>query len=151
MAKNKSLIIAGVPIDNWIKKPSKISLKRIRDVKKYSNKLIAYVDVLAIKDLIDKHRNNDEHIAIDKIETMRKIVETSTSTIKKQTENIDYLQVSDSFVFVCDPKSIIMLIELLSTIQMRIISECNLLLRGAITIGDAIVRDLERPSAKKMQ
>jgi len=144
MVKNKQKKIAGLTYDEWLKKPGKKSAKPVRreEVKKYSNKIIAFVDVLGIKTLIEQHRNNDEYKAIDKIEKMRKIVEDSTK-IEKQTKNVDleYLQISDSFVFVCDPKTVIMLIELLSTIQMRIINECQFLLRGAITIGDAIVRE----------
>lgn len=144
MTKKQRKIIAGVTYDEWIKKPGKKPAKPARReiVKKYSNKIIAFVDVLGIKDLVEQHRNNDEYKAIDKIEEIRKIVEDSTK-IEKQTKNIDldYLQISDSFVFVCEPKDVIMLIELLSTIQMRIISECQFLLRGAITIGDAIVRE----------
>lgn len=133
--------IAGVTYDEWLKKRVK-KPARIEEVKKYSNKIIAFVDVLGIKALIDEHRKHDEYKAIDKIEKIRKIVEDSTKIVK-QTKNIDldYLQISDSFVFVCDPKTVIPLIELLSTIQMRIITECQFLLRGAITIGDALVRE----------
>lgn len=142
MTKNKQNKIAGVTYDKWLREPERKRAKpaRIKEGKKYSNQLIAFVDVLGIKDLIEKYRNNDEHIAINKIREIRKITETST-VIAKRTEDIDYLQISDSFVFVCDPKIVIQLIELLSTIQMRIITECQFLLRGAITIGDAIVEE----------
>ncbi len=135
--------IAGVTYDKWLQKPVRKAVTSARiEVKKYSNKIIAFVDVLGITALIEQHRNNDEYKAIDKIEKMRKIVEDSTK-IMKQTKSVDleYLQISDSFVFVCDPKTVILLIELLSTIQMRIVTECRFLLRGAITIGDAIVRE----------
>lgn len=145
MARNKRKIIAGVTYDNWLEEPKRKRVKRtvIKEGKRYSNQLIAFVDVLGIKDLIEKHRNNDEHIAIDKIREIRKITVTSTE-IARKTEDIDYLQISDSFVFVCDPKLVVQLIELLSTIQMRIICECQFLLRGAITIGDAIVEESGR-------
>ena len=123
-----------------LKNQKKSEPAAIKDLKRYSNKLIAYLDVLGIKNLIEQHRNDDEHLAIDKIEKIRKIVEDSTDIVKK-AEYIDYLHLSDSFVFVCNPKTIILLIELLSTVQMRIISECQFLLRGAITVGDAIVRE----------
>jgi hypothetical protein len=133
--------IAGVTYDEWLKKRVK-KPARIEEVKKYSNKIIAFVDVLGIKALIDEHRKHDEYKAIDKIEKIRKIVEDSTKIVKQTTNiDLDYLQISDSFVFVCDPKTVIPLIELLSTIQMRIITECQFLLRGAITIGDALVRE----------
>ena len=139
MTKDKKKKIAGVTYDKWLEKARREPAP-IKDLKKYSNKLIAYLDVLGIKGLIERHRNDDEHLAIDKIEKIRKIVEDSADIVKK-SEDIDYLHISDSFVFVCNPKTIILLIELLSTVQMRIISECQFLLRGAITVGDAIVRE----------
>ncbi len=96
--------------------------------------------MLTIKQLIENNRKGNEHIAIDKIEEMRKIVSTSAD-ISDSIEELNYLHISDSFVFVCTPKSVISLIELLATIQTRIINECNFLLRGAITIGDTIIRE----------
>ena len=139
MAKSKQKKIAGVTYDQFLKK-RRGEPARIKDFKKYSNQLIAFLDVLGIKSLIEQYRNDNEYIAIDKIEEIRKIVVTSTDIVRKSAK-IDYLQLSDSFVFVCDPKTIILLIELLSTIQMRIITECQLLIRGAITVGDAIVEE----------
>ncbi len=52
--------IAGVTYDEWLKKPVKKPERR-EEVKKYSNKIIAFVDVLGIKTLIEQHRNNDEY------------------------------------------------------------------------------------------
>ena len=139
MKKTKQKQIAGLSYDEWLDKAEmEPAPKAIQ--KKYTNKLIAFLDILGIKQLIADNRKGKEHIAIDKIEEMRKIVSTSAD-ISDSIEELNYLYISDSFVFVCTPKSIISLIELLSTIQTRIIQECNFLLRGAITIGDAIVRE----------
>lgn len=141
MTKIKQRKIAGVTYDRWLETPKKV---RIKALKKYSNHLIAFLDVLGIKSLIEKYSDGDEHNAIDKIERIRKIVETSTAIVQKDSVRIDFLHISDSVVFVCEPKTIIRLIELLSTIQMRVITECQFLLRGAITIGDAIAEDYAR-------
>lgn len=108
--------------------------------KKYKNHLIAFLDVLGIKALIDKHKKGDEYKAIDMIDEIRKIVETSAEIIKKP-DDFYYLQISDSFVFICNPDDIVLLIKLLSVLQTRIITECHFQLRGAITIGDAIIRE----------
>ena len=139
MKKTKQKQIAGVSYDTFIDNTGKEPPPKIIQ-KKYANKLIAFLDILGIRQLIENNRNGNEHIAIDKIEEMRKIVNTS-SYISNGIEDFNYLHISDSFVFVCEPKSVISLIELLSTIQTRIISECNFLLRGAITVGDAIIRE----------
>ncbi len=139
MNKTEQKQIAGGSYDAFIDKAEKEPAPKAIQ-KKYTNKLIAFLDILGIKQLIEDNRNGNEHIAIDKIEEMRKIVSTSAD-ISDSIEELNYLYISDSFVFVCTPKSVISLIELLATIQTRIINECNFLLRGAITIGDAIVEE----------
>ena len=96
--------------------------------------------MLGIKTLIAEHEHGDEDIAINKIEKIRKIVDSSTNILKK-SESVEYIHISDSFVFVSDPKTIISILKLLSTIQIRIVYECHRLLRGAITIGDAIIEN----------
>ncbi len=139
MKNTKQKQIAGVSYDTFIDKAEKEPApKAVR--KKYTNKLIAYLDVLGIRQLIEDNRKGKEHIAIDKIEEMRKIVSIS-SNISDSIEEFNFLHISDSFVFVCKPKSVISLIELLATIQTRIINECKFLLRGAITVGDTIIRE----------
>lgn len=120
--------------------PSEPKRIKIDETKKYKNHLIAFLDVLGIKSLIDNHRKGDEYKAIDTIDAIRKIIETSADTIKKPRD-FNYLQISDSFVFICNPDDLILLIKLLSTLQIRIITECRFQLRGAITIGDAIIRE----------
>ena len=139
MKKTRQKQIAGVTYDKWLEEAGRKTAPRVAR-KKYSNSLIAFLDVLGIKRLIEENTRGKEYIAIDKIEEMRKIIKTSLDVIEDK-ENFNYLHISDSFVFICKPDSIVLLIELLSTIQTRMIQECNLLLRGAITVGDAIVRE----------
>ena len=136
-AKRKT--IAGLDIDEWIDKTGQEAAPP--PVKKrYSQSLIAFLDVLGIKQLILDHTGGREQRAIDKIEEMRKIVETSVKVLADR-DDFYLLHISDSFVFLCKPTDILVLISLLATIQTRIIHECNFLLRGAVTIGDAIIRE----------
>jgi len=138
MATTKGKKIAGLYYDEWLEKTGNEAAPRVK--KKYSRSLIAFLDVLGIKKLISDHTGGREHIAIDKIEEMGKIVEMSVAVLEDRDE-FYYLQISDSFVFLCRPSDITILLELLSTIQTRIIQECNFLLRGAVTVGDAIIRE----------
>lgn len=138
MATTEGKTIAGLGYDEWLEKTGKEAAPRVK--KQYSRSLIAFLDVLGIKKLISDHTGGREHVAIDKIEQMRKIVETSVTVLEDRDE-FYYLQISDSFVFLCRPTDIVILVELLSTIQTRIIHECNFLLRGAVTVGDAIIRE----------
>lgn len=133
MAKKK---LGKFSHDQFLEIEEKIAAPVSRQ-KRYSNKLIAFLDILGITHLIETHKNGNEHEAINKFENIRKIVADSTNIIRK-TDAINYVQISDSFVFVCTPEVVDKLIELLSRVQMRILVECQLLLRGAITIGDAI-------------
>lgn len=138
MAKRKKGKIAGKPINKWIEaKIPRAAAPKHESRLKYSNKLIAFLDVLGIKRLIDNHKNGKEHKAIYKVKQIRKIIDSSAEIVKKDFK-IDYLNISDSFVFVSEPETIIPLLKLLSIIQTRVINECLFLLRGAITIGDAM-------------
>ena len=138
MPTTKRKTIAGLGYDEWLEKTGKKAAPKAK--KKYSRRLIAFLDVLGIKKLISDHTGGREHVAIEKIEEMRKIVETSAAVLEDRDE-FYHLHISDSFVFICNPADIVILVELLSTIQTRIIHECNFLLRGAVTVGDAIIRE----------
>lgn len=131
--------IAGISYDDFLTVTPSEPVPKYEEVEKYKNKLIAFLDVLAIKKLIFDNINGKEHIAIKKIRKINKIVDDSTKILN--SEDIDYLHISDSFVFVCNPKSIISLIKLLAIIQIRIITECCFLLRGAVTLGDVLISD----------
>lgn len=130
--------IAGVNFDEWIDTEGKKDVEKIIKNKKYSSWLIAFLDILGVKDLIYKHRNGDEHIAIDIIENMRKIVKDVMSSLDIKYK-FEYLSISDSFVFICEPQIVSDFVINLARIQMLILLECKQLLRGAITIGDAIM------------
>jgi hypothetical protein len=96
MTKSQQKRLAGVTLDAWLGEPKPA---KFVETNKYSNQLIAFLDVLGITNLIKRHNNHDEHIAIDKIERINKIVETSTNIFRESVPRIDYLHISDSFVF----------------------------------------------------
>ena len=139
MVKNNK--IAGMDIDQWIDSPKISPGRGIYKKEKYEILLIAFLDVLGIKNLIlYKYGKNNEYIVIDKIEKMRRIVEDVTNTMNLKYK-IDYLNISDSFVFTCEPKILSELMIMLAKVQFFILLECNQLLRGAVTIGEAIMND----------
>lgn len=132
--------IAGMDINEWID-AAKIKAEEIVENKKYKKYLISILDILGIKALIYKHRNNDEYIAINIIEKMQRIVKDVINSLDL-TFKIDILNISDSFVFICEPSLVRELITMLAIVQFHILLECNQLLRGAVTIGDAIKDDV---------
>ncbi len=139
MAKKKKKEIAGVSYKEWIKRGLEEPAPKYKR-KKYSNKALAFLDVLGVKALIYQYKDGDAHIAIDTIEKIGKIAVSSIDSVRANNK-IESLYISDSFVFVAEPDIIISLLKLLATIQIRIINECHLLLRGAITIGDVIMEN----------
>jgi hypothetical protein len=142
MSKNKEMIIAGVDADTWLEAESK-SIKVVeKSRKKYDKKIVAFLDLLAMKDLIliKKIRPGEEEEAFETIEQIKGIVEKETESL--ETDHDFYLlQISDSFIFTCSENDILKLIALLAKIQMRILIECQFQLRGAITYGDVYVAD----------
>ena len=142
MAKNKEIIIAGMDAETWLETES-VSTKVTEIIpKKYDKKIVAFLDLLAMKDLIMKkdRKTGEEKEALEKIEKIKGIVEIEPKSLEKDRDFI-LLHISDSFIFTCSEKYILRLIQLLATIQMRILIECQFQLRGAITYGDVYVTD----------
>ena len=142
MGKNKNITIAGIDIDAWMEADSE-SLK-VKEIiqKKYEKKIVAFLDLLAMKDLIlnKKRKPGEEREAFETIERIKGIVEIETKYLDKD-HDFNLLQISDSFIFTCSENDILKLIKLLAIIQIRILIECKFQLRGAITFGDVYVAD----------
>jgi len=131
--------IAGKKLDAWIDEEKKSFKVKIITGKRYEYRIIAYLDILGTKKLIEKHQV-DEYKAIQRIERIRTIVESSLESLMYKNI-IDFNYISDSIVLVCKPEALKALIVALANIQMRIVCECHFLLRGAITIGKVISKD----------
>lgn len=130
------------PIDpkKWIiREELPFEEKTIED-RTYSKKLIAFLDVLGITNLVKENVDGNEYKAINKIEEIQKIVKTTSRSLMNDGD-FYIINISDSFVFVGEPAVLKDLLIILASIQIRIIHECNFLLRGAVTIGDAIITD----------
>ncbi len=137
--------IGNIIVDKWTDRRSEPVYKepRIEPIKKskYFIKLIAFLDILGIKDLIDRYNTGEnEHKAIEKIEQMRSIALGISEELLKEKDSY-FLNLSDSFVFICNPDILDQLLKILANIQMQIISECHHLLRGAVTIGKAVEQE----------
>lgn len=142
MSANKKIVIAGIDAEDWLNIESEgIATVEFVD-RRYEQKIIAFLDLLGMKDLIlnKKRQPGEESEAFDTIEQIKKIVEIETKSLDKDNEFV-LLQLSDSFIFTCSDDDILHLIKLLATIQMRILVECKFLLRGAITYGDIYVAE----------
>lgn len=143
MAAKKNITIAGMNTDAWLETQSK-SIKHSEEiVKKYEKKIVAFIDLLAMKDLIMKvdRKPGEEKEALEKIEKIKGIVQIETNYLNRDNSDFNLLQISDSFIFTCSESDMLSLIKLLAMIQIRILIECQFQLRGAVTYGDVYVGD----------
>lgn len=136
--KGKSdILIGGLDFDSWISKPSGALTGMPEDTTlKYGTKLVAFLDLLGISDQIIKKINGQETEIISKMNAIKDIV-----GFEIKNNAIDMLYISDSFIFVCPEKLLLSLLDILANIQMRILIECQTMLRGALEYGSVIVQD----------
>jgi len=138
----KSVMIAGVNAETWLDTESDSTKQSEIPPKTYHKKFVAFLDLLAMKHLIltRNGKSGEEREALEKIDKIKGIVEIETKALDKD-DDFSLLHISDSFIFTCSDNDILQLIQLLATIQMRILLECHFQLRGAITYGDVYVAD----------
>lgn len=137
MSKNTSDTIAGIDFEAWTEKESTI----INDViipETYDKKVVAFLDLLGITQRIMSDQKGDEIVAV--MERIKKIVDGQVGVFEYR-DSLDYLYISDSFIFVCDIEQIVGFLKLLGMIQMLVLLECKVMLRGAIEYGDVTIRD----------
>jgi len=134
----EKMLINGHDIDEWIEEPITTESVPYDSEPKYEKKVVAYLDLLGITREIRNKINGDEYEIISKLSKIKNIVEKE---ITPMNENVDMLYISDTFIFVCDVEVIERFLDMLSSVQMRILVECKTLLRGAIEYGDVSVQD----------
>lgn len=137
MAKKTNDNIAGIDFESWAE---------IRTTKKedeiipetYDKKVVAFLDLLGITQRILADQKGTETVAV--MEKIKKIVDSQVDVFKHK-DALDYLYISDSFIFVCDIEQVEEFLRLLGMIQMLVLVECKVMLRGAVEYGDVTIRD----------
>jgi hypothetical protein len=125
-------------IDGWFNDQVSFELPIKSDIprREYDEKLLAWFDVLGMsKKILDSGSLDDgaENIITD-IGKLRNCVENSCDNLRKQGL-LDYIQLNDGFVIVCELNCIDELCEVLCEIQWKVLVELKLPLRGALTAG----------------
>lgn len=134
---SKEVLINGQNIDAWLeKKPDDLIQQQEIQVRRYDKKLVAFLDLLGITEEIMSKTNGQEDSLISKMLKIKDIV-----GLEIDSTDITMLYISDSFIFVCDEILLGRFLQILSNIQMRILVECQTLLRGAMEYGDVIIED----------
>lgn len=143
MAKGNNVQLAGLSIDDWLDKETldtQLEETQEESTLKYDKKLVAFLDLLGITHLIKTKIDGQEREVIAQMEKIKGIVEIESKEYI-EADDLNLLHISDSFIFACSPNSLPRLLDLLSIVQMRILIECRILLRGALEYGNVIVKD----------
>ena len=123
----------------WLEDEESYSLPHKEEPRKsYEKKVVAWVDILGIR---EKIRNEKEYDAERIISIMSSLAVYVKEACKKYMNGGDFtlLQIADGFMIVVEETYINNLCKILATIQWRILFELKMLARGAITIGNVSV------------
>jgi hypothetical protein len=129
-------------IDKWFEEEDSFLFPATIEIQKreYKEKLIAWVDVLGMsKAIIDSGKSDSgaENI-LTNIGKLRNCVENSCDYLLKQSK-LEYIQLNDGFIIVCDLDCIDELCKILCEIQWKVLIEIKLPVRGALTAGQIII------------
>ena len=107
--------------------------------KSYSNRLVAWVDILGMRNLI-KSESKDAEDVFGVMEKLRNFVQVPCVNLAKEGK-LQYTQIADGFMIVADLECATEFCEILSDVQWRVLVECQMLLRGALTAGKVSVSE----------
>lgn len=121
-------------ITEWIEEAEKIEVPtEALPRRTYDEKLVAFIDILGMSDLVSDTSDNAEEILTMMSEIQTHVKTECDELIAKH--KLDYIQLGDGFVIVTDLRQINRLCRILSSIQWRTLIYSKMLLRGALTAG----------------
>ena len=142
MAKKNTIRINDTDIDTWLDSDRE-KLEQVpaeETTLRYDKRLVAFLDLLGITDLVLQAGDGEESEIIARLEKIKEIVSIEAKEYI-DASGLDLLHLSDSFIFACSEDLLPNMLDLLCIIQMRILIECQTMLRGALEYGSVIVKD----------
>ena len=142
MRKKNTIRINDTDIDTWLDSDiEKLDqLPADETTLKYDKKLVAFLDLLGITNLVLDTEEGKESKVIARLQKVKEIVLIEAKEYI-DTSDLDLLHLSDSFVFACREELLPKMLDLLCIVQMRILIECHTMLRGALEYGKVIIND----------
>jgi len=141
-------MLRGVIVDSeklkvldWIKEAEKISIPPEPYKKNYDEKLVAWFDILGMRELM--HTSDDADKILSIMGTLQKYVENSCETLVAK-DKVDYLQISDGFILIGELDCINEICEVLCKVQWQVLVYLKMLIRGALTAGKVSISDDSR-------
>jgi len=106
----------------------------------YDEKLVAFIDILGVKDKVIKEGGYDAAEVVAIMKQIRVYVETECSSLSKAGK-LKFLQIGDGFFIVADIDRINEVCRILSMVQWRVLLDSQMLLRGVLTAGKVSVEE----------
>ena len=127
-------------LEQWIAETKSKPIVEEPEKKLYDDKLVAWIDILGMRDKMRK--SNDAEEIFNIMAKLQYFVENECEDLVK-AEVLDFLQLSDGFIIVAEMDYINELCRILCRIQWHVLLHLNelKLLRGAMTAGKASMSD----------
>lgn len=132
-------------VEQWIEEAAKKNqpAPKAPERKLYCDKLVAWIDVLGMRNKMKRSDDADE--IFDIMEKLLHFVKNACEDLCKK-EGLNFLQLSDGFIIIADTDHINEICKILCKIQWHVLlySEELKLLRGALTVGKVSISDDEK-------
>ena len=106
----------------------------------YEEKLVAFIDILGVKDKVMKEGGYDAAEVVNLMKQIRVYVETECSSLAKAGK-LRSLQIGDGFFIISDTDCINEMCKILSMVQWHVLVDSQMLLRGVLTAGKVNVEE----------
>lgn len=129
-------------VESWWEEETKIESPQLEPEipkKSYSNRLVAWIDILGMRNMI-KDESNEADTIFGVMEKLRSFVQTPCAKLAKEGK-VQYTQIADGFMIVADIDCATEFCGILADVQWRVLVECQMLMRGAVTAGKVSVSD----------
>jgi hypothetical protein len=133
---------AKLKVESWWDEETKVDSPNLETEvpkKSYSNRLVAWIDILGMRNMI-KDESNEADTIFGVMEKLRSFVQTPCASLAKEGK-VHYTQIADGFMIVADIECANDFCSILADVQWRVLVECQMLLRGAVTAGKVSVSD----------
>ena len=126
-------------IYQWIEEENKVKAPVETPRKTYDERLVAFIDVLGMREIIRNEENDAEDILFI-MGQLNKYVESACEDLLVNSR-LSYWQLGDGFIIVTNLDCLDKLCEILSIVQWLVLIDSKMLLRGAVTAGKVIMSE----------
>jgi hypothetical protein len=133
-------------LENAYKKERSLKIVPPAEVlrRQYDEKLVAWIDVLGMRNRISNYKEHDAEEILTIMGRFQNYIRNSCAGLE-EVGQIKYIQISDGFILVSEFDCLKEICEILCQVQWKILLNDNMLLRGALTSGKVKITDDNPP------